>query len=116
MSHTAIVEMHKGIVYLFLFSLTIKIGLMLFKPTLFQVVRAKSKIVEMILGPLLLGSGIWAWMARYDFAMQHWILTKLVFMLVGTVLAIIGLKKGNKALAIISLAIFVGVYLLAKYH
>lgn len=116
MSHTALIEMHKGIVYLFLFSLTIKIGLMLFKPELFQVVRAKTKVVEMILGPLLLFSGIAVWMTVYNFNMQSWILIKLVLMLAGTALAIVGLKKGNKGLAILSLAIFVGIYLLAKYH
>ena len=113
----AIIEMHKGIVYLFLLSLTIKIGLMLFKPELFQVVRAKTKVVEMILGTLLLLSGLWVWKEYNGFSIQSWIFAKIIIMFAGTGLAIVGLKKGNKLLAILGLTLFVGLFIyMTKIH
>lgn len=111
MSLQALMGMHKGIVYLFLLSLIIKIGLMLFKPELFQVVRAKTKVVEMILGPLLLITGLMVWNAYNSFAIQGWIIVKILLMFAGTGLAIVGLKKGNKGLAVLSLLIFVGMFI-----
>ena len=68
----------------------------MFKQEKLGVVREKTKILEMVLGTLLLVSGITAWHAQYSFAFLPFIVIKLVAMLAGTALAIISLKKENK--------------------
>ena len=110
MSLNVLMEIHKGMVYLVLLSLTVKIGLMFFKPELFHVVRAKTRVLEMILGPSLLISGLMVWDAYNGFSIQNWILLKIVFMLLAIALAIVGLKKANKTLAVSSLFIFIGLF------
>ncbi len=116
MSDVALIKMHEGFVYLFLISLFIKVTLLIINVELFRVVRNKTKIVEMILGSLLLISGAMVWNAVYSFDMQGWILIKVVLMLAGIGLTIVSFKKESRPLAFLSVLIFVFIYMLARNH
>lgn len=106
-------HLHITIVSIFLLSLIIKTGLMLFNPTLFEVVKVKTKVLEMILGPLVLITGGYLFYS-YGFPAYSWLHAKMGLVLVGIPISIIGLKKGNKALAIIGCLIFIYIYAVAN--
>jgi hypothetical protein len=86
---------------------------MFIKPDLFEKVREKTKVLEMILGPAILISGIYAWVDKGYSIGTTWIWIKLILMLVAVALTIVGFKKGNKVMAAAAVIIFVFVYLLA---
>lgn len=105
---------HKEIiVHLFLIVLISKTVIMFIKPDLFEKVREKTKVLEMILGPAILGTGIYAWVDKGYPISAMWIWVKLILMLVAVGLTIVGFKKGNKVMAVAAVFIFVLVYLLA---
>ncbi len=110
---TGILHLHITIVSLFLFSLIVKTILMLVNMSLYENVRNKTRIVEIILGPLILLTGGYLFFTRgiYD---ETWLNVKMVLVLIGIPLSIIGLKKGNKALAIIGCLIFIYIYGVAE--
>ena len=109
MDYNALLHAHKGIIYLFLAFITIKVILMLVNNDLFQVVRAKTKVVDMILGTLVLASGIWLFIES-PMTDQAWLHTKITLGILGIPLAIIGFKKKNIPLAVGALVLFVYVF------
>lgn len=111
--YTGILHLHITIVTIFLLSLVIKTVLLFVNPTLFDTVRNKTKVVEMILGPLVLLTGGYLFMTRgiYD---EAWLNGKMILVLIGIPLSIIGLKKGNKVLALIGCLIFIYIYGVAE--
>lgn len=110
---TGILHLHITIVTIFLLSLIIKTIIMLVNQSLYETVRSKTRIVEIILGPLILLTGGYLFFTRgiYD---EMWLNVKMVLVLIGIPLSIIGLKKGNKALAIIGCLIFIYIYGVAE--
>lgn len=106
-------HLHITIVSIFLLSLIIKTALMFFNPTLGETVRAKTKIVEMILGPLVLITGGYLF-HEYGYPKWGWLHAKMGLVVIGIPLSIIGLKKGNKALAVIGCLIFLYIYIVAN--
>lgn len=113
MSYNTLVEMHKGIIYLFLTVYIIKVILLLVNTKLFEKVKAKTKIIEMILGPLVLISGIWL-LVELGGVPFSWLHVKITVVLVAIPLSIIGLKKSNKILAVLALVLFFYAYMAAK--
>lgn len=105
---------HKEIIiHLFLIILTIKVVLLVINKEKFQVMQAKGKWVEMILGPAILISGLAAWIIREYPPLTTWIWVKLILMLAGIGIIIVSFKKLNKPMAIFGLALFIFIYLLA---
>lgn len=115
MEYSTLMEAHKGIVYLFLISLFVKATLSFVNQDLFDKVREKTKVVEMILGTLLIVTG-GALIAMHPGGImsQPWLHAKLTVVILGIPLAIIGLKRNKKILVIIALVLFVYAYLMAK--
>jgi uncharacterized membrane protein SirB2 len=109
MEYSALLNAHKGIIYLFLAFITIKVVLMMVNNDLFQVVRAKTKVVDMILGALVLASGVWLFIES-PATSQAWLHTKITLGLLGIPLAIIGFKKKNIPLAVGALVLFAYVF------
>lgn len=113
MNYNTLVEMHKGIIYLFLTVYIIKVILLFVNANLFEKVKAKTKIIEMILGPLVLLSGIWL-LIELGGVPYSWLHVKITAVLVAIPLSIIGLKKSNKILAVLALVLFFYAYMAAK--
>ena len=105
MEYGTLLAAHKGIIYLFLTFITLKVLLMIVNNELFQVVRAKTKVVDMILGTLVLASGVWLFIES-PATSQVWLYTKITLGILGIPLAIIGFKKKNIPLAVGALMLF----------
>ena len=86
---------------------------MLVNKTLFETVRNKTRILEMILGPLVLLTGGYLFFTRGVFD-EPWLMGKIILVFIGIPLSIVGLKKGNKVLAIIGCLIFIYIYGVAE--
>lgn len=114
MEYSTLIEAHKGIVYLFLISIFIKAILAFVNQDLFDKVRQKTKVVEMILGTLLIVTGGMLIFSFPEIMKQGWLHVKLTIVIIGIPLAIIGLKRNKKILIIISILLFVYAYLVAK--
>ena len=105
MDYQQLLSAHKGVIYLLLTFITLKVLLMLTNDSLFQAVRKKTKVVDMILGVLVLGSGVWLFI-KSPMSSEGWLHTKIFLGLLGIPLAIIGFKKKNVPLALGALILF----------
>ena len=113
MEYPQLLEAHKGIIYLFLAWLTLKLVLMLVQDKeKFTAFRDKTKVVEMVLGTLILVSGVWLFLES-PASKQGWLHTKMTLAILGIPVAIIGFKKYKKLLVAISLLLFVYVFIIA---
>jgi len=109
MDYSQLLAAHKGIIYLFLASITFKVALLIVNKEKFQVVRDKTKIVEMVLGTLILASGIWLFM-KSGATSEAWLHTKILLGILGIPLAIIGFRRKSALLAGGALVIFLYVF------
>ena len=75
----------------------------------FQKFRDKTKIVEMILGTLVLASGFTLFFMNEGDA-PTWLYVKIGLVFAGIPIAIIGMKKANKALALLAVLLFLYVF------
>lgn len=106
-------HLHHTVVIIFLISFAIKSFLLLTnKNEALEKARNKTKILEMILGVLILGTGFY--LLSVLPAVETYLITKIVLVLAGIPLGIIGLKKGNKILTVIALLLFIYVYVIGK--
>ena len=102
-------HLHLFVVSVFILLFTVKLVLLLInKREQLDVLRAKTKIIEMILGSLILLSGGFLLFNAPE--KQLWMFVKLGGFLALIPMAIVGLKKGNKALVIASWLGFVYFY------
>lgn len=112
--HT-LTKAHEGIVYLFLLLFIIKSFLFLTNKTeLFHKIRSKTKVLDMILGALVLGTGFYLVSMRGAF--ETWVIIKMFVVLAAIPLAIIGFKRENKMLVGLATLAFVSVFLVMKLH
>lgn len=110
---TAFLHTHVLVVILFLLLFTTKTVLLLLnKRDALTKLRNKTKVVEMILGTLILITGGWI-LFKYN-GLPGWLIMKVVLVLVAIPIGIIGLKRKNKVLAIAALFIFLYVYGIAE--
>ncbi|NDK57157.1 SirB2 family protein [Pontibacter fetidus] len=110
---TAFLHTHVLVVILFLLLFTTKTVLLLLnKRDALTKLRNKTKVVEMILGTLILITGGWM-LFNYN-GIPSWLITKVVLVLVAIPLGIVGLKRENKVLAVLALFIFLYVYGVAE--
>jgi len=111
--NTGFLHGHVGIVVLFLLLFGYKTFLLLTgKTAQLEVLRNKTKVVEMILGTLILVTG--GYLVSIQPTVEPWLITKIALVMAGIPLGIIGLKKGNKALALVAFILFILSYGLAE--
>ncbi|NEM96653.1 c-type cytochrome [Pontibacter burrus] len=110
---TSFLHSHVLIVVLFLLLFTYKVILLLLnKQDVLTRVRNKTKVVEMVLGTLVLVTGGWLFF-NYTGA-PVWLITKIVLVSIAVPLGIVGLRRNNKVLAVLALLIFAYVYGVAE--
>jgi cytochrome c5 len=111
---TALLRTHLVSVILFLLIYLIKTFLLVANKNeaLAKFVKV-TKVPEMIISVLFLGTGIYLLTAV---GASKLIIIKIGLVLTSIPLAIIGFKKGNKVLAVISLLLIIGAYALAEVN
>ena len=104
-----ILGLHRIIVTAFLFFFLFKTVLLIAKKNdLLQSIRDKTKIIDMVLGVLIIATGVYLMVVSENHSM--WINIKALAVLVSIPLGIIGMKKENVVLAIIVNLILIGAY------
>ncbi len=113
--NTGIKHGHVTIVILFLLFLGYKAVLLLTnnveKLTAF---RNKTKVLDMILGALIILTG--SYLMFIQPVIESWLYIKFAVVIAAIPLAIVGFKKSNKVLVTISLLAFIGLYGFAEMH
>lgn len=105
---------HVTVVLLFLLFFIFKaVLLFLGKREQLARLRAKTKIVDIILGTLILITGGYL-TSVYGSNLPSWLLVKIILVFIAIPLAIVGIAKSNKLLAALSLIIFIYVYGVAE--
>jgi uncharacterized membrane protein SirB2 len=115
MEYPQLLEAHKGIIYLFIAWMTLKLIMMIIQhKEKFTQFRDKTKVIEMILGSLILISGIWLFI-KSPAINEGWLHAKITLAMLGIPLAIVGFKKYKVALVASALAIFLYVFWIATF-
>ncbi|GAB3530901.1 hypothetical protein GCM10027443_12300 [Pontibacter brevis] len=110
----AFLHTHVLVVILFLIFFAIKAVLLLLnKRETLDKVRSKTKVVDMILGTLILITGGYL-LFLYSGGIPTYLIVKIVLVLLAIPLGIVGIKRENKVLAVLSLLIFLYVYGVAE--
>lgn len=104
--YTGLKHLHVLLVTLFTLSVLIKAVLVLVNSDKFDSYRKKTKVPEMIVTMLFLVTGIIMASMR-GFGFHYFFHIKLTLMVIAIPLAIIGLKKKNKALSLVSAFMFI---------
>ena len=102
------------VVMLLLFILFKTILLVANRIELLDKIRAKTKVVDIILGILVLSTGIFLTTLKQSVEPYLW--TKIILVLVSIPIGIIGLKSRNKLLAILSVILIIYVYGIGETH
>ena len=104
-----LLHLHVTAALLLLISLLFKTGLLLLnRKEMLDKFRGKTKVVEMIVGALILVTG--GYLAfKLGFG-QPYLLIKTILIFIAIPLSIVGLKKGKKGMAIIGVLLFVYIY------
>lgn len=106
---TWIFPLHVTAVTLFLIFLVYKTLLLIFnKKNLLKKLRNKTKFLEVILGILVIASGVILFLLIGY--LQSYFIAKLILVLIAIPLSIIGMKKENKILATLSVLLFIYIY------
>jgi cytochrome c553 len=112
-----ILHLHLTVVILFLVFLIFKTILLLANKTvLLDKIREKTKIVDIILGTLILVTGGYLLAVLHSDHVESYLIGKIVLMLIGIPLGIVGIKKKNKVLAVLSVFIFLFIYRMGETH
>jgi cytochrome c5 len=113
MDYHKIVLFHRIVVSLFLLHYVVKLALLLLKKTdLLATYTAKTKVVEMIVSALFLLTGVYLIATGPALITLQWI--KIAVVLASIPMAIIGFKKGNVILAVLSVLFILGAYGMAE--
>lgn len=104
--YTGLKHLHVLLVVLFTASVLIKAILVLVNSDKFEVYRKKTKVPEMIVTMLFLVTGIIMFVMRGG-GFHYYFHIKITMIVIAIPLAIIGLKKKNKALSLVSASLFI---------
>ncbi len=108
-----ILHLHVTLVILFLGFFMVKLVLlMLGKNRTLNRIRSRFKIVDIILGTLMLLTGVFLLTLKQNF--EFYMVTKIVLMMVAIPLGIVGIKRGKVALSLSSIIIFAYIYVVAE--
>jgi mono/diheme cytochrome c family protein len=112
MNSTLLAQIHLVAVQLFVIIYLVKIVLLFAnKEALLKFTRA-TRLLEMIVSVVFLGTGIWLFIILG--AIKTLQIIKLVMVFASIPIAIVGFKKMNKALALLSFVLIIGAYGLAE--
>ena len=115
MDYHQIVVLHRVVVTLFLLHYVVKTYFLLSdKKETLAGYTAKTRIAEMILAVLFLATGIWLIAKGPSLPLIMWVKIGLVFASIP--LAIVGFKRGNKALAILAVVFLIAAYGIAEMN
>ena len=112
MNSTLLTTTHIIVVNLFLLIYLIKTILLFANQNALQKFTKATRVPEMIVSTLFLVTGVWLFVILG--AIKTLQIVKLILIFVSIPLAVIGFKKMNKALALISFLLIVGAYGLAE--
>ncbi|PIY09031.1 MAG: hypothetical protein COZ18_09240 [Flexibacter sp. CG_4_10_14_3_um_filter_32_15] len=114
-AYTGMLHTHKLVVLLFLIVYVIKLALLLFSEEKLDKMRASkpARIFEVVLSVLFLVTGIVMWTSLAE-PFKMLFLIKIVAVFASIPLAVIGFKKKNKVLAILSVVLLFAAYGLAE--
>lgn len=114
-AYTGMLHTHKLVVLLFLVIYVVKLALLLFSEANLDKMRASkpARIFEVILSVLFLVTGIAMWTSLAD-PYNTFLLIKIAAVFASIPLAVIGFKKKNKVLAILSVVLLFAAYGLAE--
>lgn len=105
--------LHVTVVTLFLLFLFVKTILLLFnKKQSLRNLRAKTKLVDSILGILVLGTGFY--LLSLGVNPELYLLAKISLLFIAIPLGLVGLKRENKVLAVLSVLMFAYIYGIAE--
>lgn len=108
-----ILHLHLTVIVIFLLTFTFKTLLLLANNMpLLDKVRAKTKILEMVVGTLILLTG--GYLLYVTRNAETYMIVKIILVMAAIPLGIIGIKKNNKLLAVVALLIFIYVYGIAE--
>lgn len=110
---TGILHTHVLVVVIFMLLFLVKAVLLVVKKQeLLAKVRAKTKIAEMILGTLILITGIYLLWIQGQY--ESWLIIKVVIVLIAIPIGIAGFIKNNVVLVLLSLFAFIYIYGVAE--
>jgi mono/diheme cytochrome c family protein len=110
---TGFLHTHILVNVLFMLLLAIKTVMLLANKTeQLTALRAKTKIADMVLGTLILVTGIY--LLTIQETIETWMIVKTIIVIACIPLGIIGIAKGKKPLAVLSLIGFIYVYGVAE--
>ena len=110
-----ILHLHMTVVILFMLFFGYKLVLLFAnKKATLATFRQKTKVVDMVLGSLILLTGGYLLYALHTF--ETYLMGKLILTLVAIPLGIISMKKENKILGLLTMAIFVYNFGVAETH
>lgn len=112
MNSTLLATTHLVVVNLFILIYLIKTILLFANNTAFEKFTKATRIIEIIISTLFLVTGIWLFVILGAIKILQ--IIKLAGILVLIPLSVIGFKKKNKGLALLSFILLVGVYGLAE--
>jgi len=108
MDSNLLARIHGISVMLFLLTYVIKTIMLFTSKTMLEKYTKVTKVPEMIISALFLGTGIWLFAILGGIKVLH--IIKLVLVFLSIPLAVIGFKKQNKGLALVALLLIVGAY------
>lgn len=110
---TGFLHTHVLVNVLFMLLLAVKTTLLVINKTeTLEKLRAKTKIADIVLGVLILVTG--GYLVTIQETVETWLIVKIVIVVACIPLGIIGISKGKKVLAILSLFGFLYVYGVAE--
>ncbi|MBC7450807.1 MAG: SirB2 family protein [Cytophagales bacterium] len=106
-------HLHITVTSLFIFIYLAKVYLLTAEKTeAFNKLRSKTKIADIILGSLIIITGVFLTIKAP--MIETYLIVKIVLVIVSIPLGIIAMKKANKVMAIVVLAIYFYVFLVAR--
>ena len=105
--YTGLLHTHTLVVSLFLLLYLIKTILLFVKPTLLETFGRKTRVVEIIVSSLFLLTGIGMALQTPSIQVGIWFWVKLIAVFASIPLAVIGFRKANKGLALLSLLLII---------
>lgn len=113
--YTGLLHTHKLVVTIFLIHYVIKLLFLLTdKKELLEKYTKATKIAEMVVSVLFLLTGVGLLFSAAPKDNYLFLILKLVFVFVSIPLAVVGFKKSNKGLALLSVVLILGAYGLAE--
>lgn len=104
-----ILHLHVTVVIFFLILLLFKVVLLFSgKKELLKTVRDKTRVLEMIIGVLILATGIY--LIAIEGRLRGYVIIKILSLLAAIPLGIIGFKKDKKFMALVSLLLIIYAY------